>query len=477
MIELQLLLPKLSMGFGILSIVLLSCDDFRRNIRKFISRWRYYFAGSLFVSINLFVYIVLTHAFIMQSSSELIYDSTNIMENCLNLLMPVVLAFVYFGAGAGSFRLGNKEIQLNKKLRDTLEGMFNSRPLGPEDVHYSDKETEQLYVLLKEKTEKVEMVARDKKWNRLLARWDEFKEDETVLKEQITYLKKINHELAQIRSNLIPESPAADKLSEVMIKIQERVRHILKRLIKKAQKLLVAYAFKYYKDEAELEKYLIGIEVLDDTPSPSDHIPNIVNRGLILGFMFGLLFGPLFGYFKNEDVVYYCWRGAIALMLFTGFISYGVHCGRWKKSVLIAGLGGYIAHFSWILIDKENFSALKQPSFDWIMDPLLYKEPIVGLSYGIATALILYALKFFLSTKVGNKCALYAIATLTGAGVYPILNVLLSSNPITYTTPIITAWIGAIAMFSMALAVNIGRREEERPNAPNAETRLLYSVG
>ena len=208
----QIWLLKLSMVVGIFSIVLLSCDDFRKNVRKFISRWRYYLAGSIFIAINLFTYLVLTYAVVQESPASIIFSGIKIDGNYLDMLMPLLLAFVYFGAGAGSFRLGSKEIQLNKKLRDTLEGMFNSKLLGFGDVHYPEKETEQLYALLREKVEKVQPVAIDKKWDKLLLHLDEFKEDEMVLKEQMNYLKKINEELVHISKDLDPGSPVAGKM-------------------------------------------------------------------------------------------------------------------------------------------------------------------------------------------------------------------------------------------------------------------------
>ena len=474
----HLFLPKFSMACGILSIVLLSCDDFRKNVRKFISRWRYYFAGFVFVMINLFVYLVVAYAIIQESPADIIYKGITIKGNYLDMLMPLLLAFAYFGAGAGSFRLGSKEVQLNKKLRETLEGIFNSKPLEPSDVNYAEKETELLYAKLREKVEKVQVVAKEKNWNGLQAKWEDFKEDEAVLNEQMTFLKDINEKLVQITSDLDKGSPApaAEKLRDAMQDIQDRVRHIIKSLTKKAQKLLVAYAFKYYKDEAKLEKYLIGIEVLNPEPGQLPNFPSIINRSLILGFMFGLLIGPLFGIIRNEDVIYYCWRGSFALMLFTGCISYGVHSGRWKRSVLVASFGGYSAHLLWNMIDKKNLAQLTQRSFEWVMNPTMYEESIVGLSYGIATALILFALKFYLNARVTNKQVLYGIATLSGAVFYPLLYLALSTQEIKSKALLLAAGIGAIAMSSLALAVNIVKGAGKPPIATQPQNDPNYCL-
>jgi hypothetical protein len=354
-------------------------------------------------------------------------------------------------------------------MRETLEGIFNSKPLEPSDVNYVERETEQLYAKLLKKVEKVEAVAKEKKWDGLEAKWEDFKEDEAVLNEQMKFLKGINEKLAQITSDLNNASPAAEKLSDAMQDIQDRIRNIIKSLTKKAQKLLVAYAFKYYKDEAKLEEYLIGIEVLNPEDGHLPNIPSIINRSLILGFMFGLLFGPLFGIIRNEDVIYYCWRGSFVLMLFTGCISYGVHSGKWKRSVLVASFGGYSAHLLWNLIDKENLALLTQRSFDWILNAEMYTDAIVGLSYGITTALVLYTLKFYLSARVSNKYVLYGIATLSGTVCYPLLYLAFSSQVVENTALLLAAGIGAIAMSSLALSVNIVKGVEKQPIAPPSQ--------
>lgn len=250
-------------------------------------------------------------------------------------------------------------------------------------------------------------------------------EDETVLNEQMAFLKGINEKLAQIASDLNQASPAAEKLSDAMQDIQERVRNIIKSLIKKAQKLLVAYAFEYYKDEAKLEEYLIGIEVLNPEESNLSNIPSIINRSLILGVMFGLLIGPLFGIIRDEDIIYYCWRGSFALMLFAGCISYGVHSGSWKRSVLIASFGGYSAHLLWNT----------------------------------------------------NKQVLYAIATLSGAVFYPLLYLAFGGQAIEYTVLLLAAGIGAIAMSSLALAVNIVKATGKQPSAPQPQNDPNLCLG
>jgi hypothetical protein len=471
-----LFLSKFSMGFGILVIVLLSCDDFRKNVRRFISRWRYYFAGSIFVTINLFVYLVVTYAFIQETPTDIIYKDIIIQGNYLDMLMPLLLAFAYFGAGAGTFRFGSKEIQLSKKLREILEGLFNSKPLEPSDVNYAEKETEQLYAKLLKSIEKVDAVAKEKKWGELGSKWEDFKEDEAVLNEQMIFLKGINKKLVQIHTDLDNVLPAAEKLTEAMQEIHDRIGNILIRLTKKAQKLLVAFAFKYYKDEAKLEQYLIGIEVLNPDKGQLPNIPNIINRSLILGFMFGLLFGPLYGIIRNEDVIYYCWRGAFALTLFTGCISYGVHSGSWMRSVLVSSMGGFGAHLLWNLIDKKNLNLLTQHSFDWIMKPELFEESIVGLSFGITTALILFALKFHLRAKVPSKSMLYTLSMLSGALSYPLLYLAFSSQNVQSTPLFLVAGIGAIAMSSLAIAVNIDKGAAKQSVDPQLQNDPGYCL-
>lgn len=262
------------------------------------------------------------------------------------------------------------------------------------------------------------------------------------------------------------------KLARVVENIQDRVRFILKTLITKVHRILVAYAFKYHTDEAELTRYLVDLEMLEPGKMVIDNNPSVVNRGLILGFMFGLLFGPLFGIIKGADVIYYCWRGSIVLMLFAGCVSYGVQSRRWKKAVLVSGIGGYLANFLWCVLDKQNLDVITRFSFEWLNSKALYCNPIVGLSYGIVTALMLFALKFNLAPRLPSKRILYAVTILFGATVYPLLHVLIRTD-FTLVSTLLSSGIGAIAMSSLALAVRItetvdkpGRLSSSEPTTP-----------
>jgi hypothetical protein len=309
-------------------------------------------------------------------------------------------------------------------------------------------------------------------------KWDDFKEDETVLSQEMTFLKGINEKLVKITSE-VNETSVSEQLDDAMRDIQDRIRNIMKSLIRKAQKLLVAFAFKYYKDEAKLETYLIDIEVLNPGNDHLPNIPSIINRSLILGFMFGLLIGPLSGIIRNGDPIYYCWRGSLVLMLFSGCISYGVHSGRWMRSVLVSSIGGYSAHLLWSLIDMHHLTLLQQRSFDWLMNPMMYSQAIVGLSYGITSALILYAMKFYLGAKVSNKHVLYAVATLSGALSYPILYIAFSGPTADITVFLLLSGIGAIAMSSLALAVNItkGSKLQAGARQPPEDTNYYSESG
>jgi hypothetical protein len=95
----------------------------------------------------------------------------------------------------------------------------------------------------------------------------------------------------------------------------------------------------------------------------------------------------------------------------------------------------------------------------------------VGLSYGIATALILYALKYKIGAKVPNKNMLYTMATLSGAVSYSILNVLIKGQMMPFDTWIIISLIGAIAMSSLSMAVNITNRVKEPLNELRPEVQ------
>jgi hypothetical protein len=86
-------------------------------------------------------------------------------------------------------------------------------------------------------------------------------------------------------------------------------------------------------------------------------------------------------------------------------------------------------------------------------------------------------LKFYLGTRISHKHVLYGIATLSGAVFYPLLHLAFSNQVVEYTALLLAAGIGAIAMSSLALSVNIVKSAGKHSSAPQPQNDPNYCLG
>ncbi len=451
-------IAKISTYLGLFIIVFLSIADFTKKLRKSKSLWRYYIAMIVFLTVNITVYLMLTMVALQQSPLTVLIGNVKLTGSYVNDILPLLIAVIYFGAGAGSFRLGNKEFQLHRILLEKLQGMFNTRLIKTEDITYEVSESQYLYEKLRGKSEGVQLSATTNQWDVLQDKWDDYVDDEELLNKQVTYLDNLKDKLKAIKGRLDIDSATFKEIIVVISNVRERIDNIRKILTKKLQKYLVAFAFANFRDDKTLEDFLIDIEVLRPA---EEHVPTsqILTRSLVVGFMFGLLFGPIFGLIQNKDVLVYSWLGAFCLMIFTGFISKAVTTNNFIKSVILGAVGGYFAHLSWILAARHSeyisFSTGMLPQINW--DSELWMKPAIGLSFGIMTSLLLFAFKYKVPPKFTRSYKGYILVALAGLLFYPGLYILLNIREFDHITALLVACVGIVVMSAMSLATNAVR--------------------
>lgn len=449
-------LMKAAVLMGWVLIVAMSCDDFRKNVRKSKLRWQYYLAGFIFVTINCFAYTMLIQVVMPTPVTALFFSKTPATGENLQLLTPILVAVVYFGAGAGTFRLGPKEIRLNKILIDLLQSMFSYHRIVSRDVTYSNAAAEDTFRVLKQRADTLRNQAEYTKWDLLESKWATYGEDEQMIGEQIDYLNAVSIDLERLGSQIDGESNIGEQLNTVIGKVGRRMGDLRRSLIRKLQKYLVAFAFKNFRDDAFLEAFLVEIEVL--TPYEKNagaRVPNIITRSLVMGFMFGLCFGPVFCIMRGFEAASYCFLGATALMLFTGFISFGIHTANWFKTMSWAALGGYLSHLHWIVVEAWITTGSLT---DLHLNVDFWMAPMLGLFFGIVTALLLFTLKYWLSGTFGGVRIRYLSAALAGVCAYPLVYISFYFRDFEINSAVLTGIVGAITMLAMALSVNVGVR-------------------
>jgi hypothetical protein len=390
----------------------------------------------------------------MNPSLEIRVGSFDLNATQLKLVMPVLLAVFYFAAGTGTFQLGAKEFNMNRFLIRMLQSMFSQHQIIPVKIRYTDLAAEKIFNELRQKSENIQAQSDFNGFDSLKSQWKDYLDDETIFNKQIEYLKSIREELTKLLDRLQEDPSTYGQLEAVIQKVHQRASALRQTLTQKLQKFLVAFAFKNYRDDAQLERFLVNIHVLPPSNEERFQKPNVIARSLVMGFVFGLFFGPIFSHIKNGDALNYCLLGATALMGFTGIVTYGVQAGGWIRAVIWAGAGGYLMHLYW-----KVMAPLLNPNIANLqIDQTFWKEPILGLCLGILTACYLILLKKKINKIVRHDFIQYLISALVGAFVYPMVCMGLLSQPPGTEGIITTALVGAIAMLSMALSVNVGMR-------------------
>lgn len=420
-------LLQYSLIAGIAVMLVLNIWEFKRTMLKSRSRWRYYLAGLFFLMVNLVIYLTLTSALLGERLDKLVIGDHSVTSEAAKVLIPIVVAFIYFGAGAGTFRIGSMEVQFNKRLLEALQGAFNTRLITRDQLQEVESEEEEFYQGLKKLADDKRYKAQDEHLNTLEDKWKEYSDDENWLNGEIDYLNTLKDKLKIVKDRLNVSPDAVEELVKLVNNIQARINTNRRDLVQRLQRYLIAFGFENYRDEVDLEKWLIKIQALRGSISAPEG--SVLTRALMFGLAFGLLFGPIIAFKADADPMIYMWVGALGLMTFSGFIAQGVLSTDITKVLAWGALGGYVGHFVFNIAGKigELITALKSgPDYSSLGEFLM--EPVVGVFFGIVTVVLLHIFKNKLATRINNPISCSILIAISGAIFYSLVFLLININ-------------------------------------------------
>jgi len=423
-------LLQYSLIAGIAVMLVLNIWDFKRTMLKSRSRWRYYLAGLFFLMVNLVIYLTLTSALLGERLDKLVIGDYSVTSEAAKVLIPIVVAFIYFGAGAGTFRIGSMEVQFNKRLLEALQGAFNTRLITRDQLQEVESEEEEFYQRLKKLADDKRYKAQDEHLNTLEDKWKGYSDDEDWLNGEIDYLNTLKDKLKTVKDRLNVSPDAVEELVKLVNNIQARINTNRRDLVQKLQRYLISFGFENYRDEAALEEWLIKIQALNRESIPAPPEGSVLTRALMFGFAFGLLFGPIMAFKNaNADPMIYMWVGAFGLMTFSGFIAQGVLSTDITKVLAWGALGGYVGHFVFNIAGKsgELITAIKSGP-DYSSLGKFLREPVEGLFIGIVTVVLLYIFKNKLATRINNPISCSILIAISGAIFYSLVFLLIHIN-------------------------------------------------
>jgi hypothetical protein len=352
-----------------------------------------------------------------------------VTSEAAKVLIPIVVAFIYFGAGAGTFRIGSMEVQFNKRLLEALQGVFNTRLITRDQLQEVESEEEEFYQGLKKLADDKRYKARTAHLNTLEDKWKEYSDDENWLNGEIDYLNTLKNKLKIVKDRLNVSPDAVEELVKLVNNIQARINTNRRDLVQKLQRYLISLGFEIYRDEAKLEEWLIKIQALNRESIPAPPEGSVLTRALMFGLVFGLLFGPITAFKSDANPIIYMWVGAIGLMTFSWFITQGVLSTDITKVLAWGALGGYVGHFVFNIAGKsgELITAIKSgPDYSRLGDFLM--EPVVGVFFGIVTVVLLYIFKNKLATRINNPISCSILIAISGSIIYSLVFLLININ-------------------------------------------------
>lgn len=439
---------------GLAIIIVLSVSEFTRNLRKPKQRWQYYVALLVFIAINVAAYLALTYAVVQESPVRLVFGDFQADLNAMGAWAPIAAALAYYFSGSGIFRLGKREVHLFGMLLDALQHLFVTRI--PQELPAAVDSATDEYRRLRHLADIYRNRGEGAKWDLLGDQWNDFLEQDILLNDLLTELRGVEHKLRALSSRLPTDSPARRELVMLVADLKDKHDRLVGKLIRQLQRYLSRLGWTNLKDEVELETFLGQIGFVSAEHEP----PSSMSRSLVTGFLFGLLFGPIFAHFEGKDVIAYMWLGSLTVMIFSGILAQGMRSSRFLTLSTVGALAGYAAHLFWNLVEWGLTGTLVNLDAEALSIRHLLTEPIIGLAYGAATAVILYLVRHYYWYFSMRPHSGLMLAAITGALSFPLIHMALNpalgtpdvalSNPLT-----VMALIGAIVVGASAVANNL----------------------
>jgi len=423
LLQYKISLLQCSMIAGIAVMLVLNVWDFKRTMLKSRSRWRYYLAMLFFLVVNLVIYLTLTAALLGERLDKLVISDYSVTSDAAKALIPIVVAFIYFGAGAGTFRIGSKEVQFNRRLLEALQGAFNTRLITRDQLQEVESEEEEFYQGLKKLADDKRDEAQAEHLNALEDKWKEYSDDEKWLNGEIDYLNSLKDKIRIVKDRLNVSPDAVEELVKLVNNIQARINTNRRDLVQKLQRYLISFGFENYRDEATLEEWLIKIQALNRESIPVPPEGSVLTRALMFGFVFGLLFGPILTFDSDANSMIYMWVGAFGLMTFSGFIAQGVLSTDITKVLAWGALGGYVGHFVF-----NVFMTTIKPGSDYSSLGDFLMKPVIGVLFGIVTVVLLHLFKHKLATRINNPISCSILIAISGSILFSLVYLLIGIN-------------------------------------------------
>lgn len=429
---------------GSVILLLLCWKDFRDKVIRPRGAARYFLAFAFFMVVNYSVYYLLIRLVIHKDPAVILMMGNTEKFSVLELFQPILLAVMYFGAGAATYKLGDKvSVNIYQEIINVFQSLFRlpgkMRIWIGDCIEKSQVKIEQLEGTIKH----LQQYAMSKGWSGEDDQWKDLELELRMTNEQIDELKDINKRLESLKQD--------PTISEIIISVGEKIKRWQEKEIAKMKRYLAQFLVTYVKDVSEMERVLEEIGA-PRWPGNGRLKFDFIYRSVGMSFLFGIAFGPVFYFRQNSSQpLDYAWCGALSLSAFGLVFSFTNSLKQKSQTgvntILIGAAAGAIAYIVW-RITKNSFIGDVQTFSEY------WKESLTGVSYGVVIGLLVFLFKRHVLGIVQNVLLLYVAIACAGAVAFGALSFLpLISQGGAH--PLLAGSIGAIVMPAIAFALDI----------------------
>lgn len=399
---------------GLLLLSLLSLQDFRTKISKRGRIVQYYSCLSLFILLNLTIYVGVCalllqvsfwHVLIGQGTENLPFDKR---------ILPLVLAFAYFGIGSVSIPVGDKVVSFYGSLLKLFQGMYKPEDINidpiKKDIHSLDAQSDQLREAIESFNESGQVHG----WNILSDKWEDLTQDRQALEGHSQSLRLVQEELE--KSDPVQISKINkwldDKISQIMRDINTKLRRHIFTLVKANDKNALA-----------LQSLLSGIGLKLPEPPVPRHSNIAFCRAIVFSFFGGALLGAVLSSWSNRTPSHeiLAWMLALGVFgtIFSAVSRLAKNLGFWALSIgAAAGATGQLTlHLVRIVFGDWKYS---------LTDIKVWLPGIViGAVFGACLGALTHGFRYYVRPVLSSCCKCYILMAVSGAVIFVALGAIM----------------------------------------------------
>jgi hypothetical protein len=399
---------------GLLLLFLLSLQDFLTKTSKRGRTGQYYSCLSLFILINLTIYIGICALLVQVSFWQVLIGQGTEDLSLDKKVLPLVLAFAYFGIGSVNIPVGDKAVSFYGSLLKLFQGMYKPEVINidpiKKDIQSMDAQSDQL----SEAIESFNESGLVHEWSILSDKWKELNQDRLMLEDHSQSLRRVQEELEK-------SDPAM--ISKINKKLDEKISQITRDINTKLRRHISALVEVNDKNSLALQSLLSGVGLkLPEPPAPR-HSNIAFCRAIVFSFFGGALVGAILSSWSNRTPTHEIMAWMLALGVFGTIFSTVAHLtknlGFW--ALPIGAAAGAIGQLSLYLV-RIVFGDWRYSLADireWLPGIL------VGAVFGACLGALTHSFRYYVRPKVSSCCKCYLLIAVSGMAIFVALGAIM----------------------------------------------------